>query len=195
MNHGRAHHCIIAGSWLLIHVVVVLRYATHCCYFLAMYLMLFISILIKWSCLITPHICHFHHFLVITLMTMNWWHVGTHEPLATSISCRHIYTIWQSILHISCVDLIHVRLALQIRCNNITISMPIIILLLIKIISRYARYVLQIVHTWDLWHLRREGREYISIWAIAWITRIITLIVLTILIAPQNTLVHRFQLL
>lgn len=81
-------------------------------------------------------------------------HDGSNNVLATTLPRWNIDAIGERILHISCVYLVHIRFALEVWSDKISIAIAIIIKLLIKIVSRDARYILQVVHRRYLWHLR-----------------------------------------
>ena len=65
-------------------------------------------------------------------------------------------------MHISRIDLFHVRFTFQVRSDEIRIAIIvalvtiILLLITIEIVSRDARDVLQVVQRRDLWHLGGE---------------------------------------
>lgn len=128
----------------------------------------------------------------------NLWHHGAGEALSTPFPYRDIDTVGERVLHVSCVDLVHIGFAFQVRCHEIRIS-PIIIVLLIKIIPSYARYVLQVVQGWYLRHLGRKWRQHLASVVVCAAVRVPCIVGrvarATGSAAAKDALVHGLQLL
>ena len=83
--------------------------------------------------------------------------------MSTSFPDRHVDAVRQCVLHVSCVDLVHVGFTLQVWCHQISIRLPVIVvLLLVEVVPRNARDILQVVQRGNLRHLRRERREHLA---------------------------------